>query len=140
VEAAMSSEGALDLMVGAHGVSAPARCPSAVPMLRWAHDRHRDLHPLESAQGAAASAKPNREDSFVTRHGLNHAWAAATALRPTAHLMPDVINCDPTLSFDHHSSTINRHAARQYRNEAISQTCRGDGRTVPRIGQKSYPP
>ena len=68
----------------------PTRCPYAVSMLRWTHDHHRDLRPLESAQGAAASAKPNREDCFVTRHGLHHTRAAATALRPMAQLVPDV--------------------------------------------------
>ena len=76
----------------------------------------------------------------MTRHGLNQASAAATAPQPTAHLMRDVVNCDPMLPFDHHSSTRNRRAARQYRNQAIRQTCRGDGRTGPRIGQKSNSP
>jgi len=66
----------------------------------------------------------------VTRHGLNHVWAAATALWPTGHLMLDVVNCDPMVSFDHHSSTRNRRSERQYRNEAIRQTYRGFGRTV----------
>jgi hypothetical protein len=111
----------------------PARCPSAVPVLRWAHDRHRDLRPLESAQGTAASARLNRGDGFVTRHALNHAWTAATALRPTAHLMRDVINCDLTLFFGHHCSTTNCRAARQCRNETIRKTPRSDGRTVLRI-------
>jgi hypothetical protein len=77
----------------------------------------------------------------VTRHGLNDAGvAAATALPPTAHLMPDVITRDPTRPFDHRSSTRNRRAARQSRNEAIRQTCRADGRTVPHIGQKPNSP
>jgi hypothetical protein len=106
-------------------------------MLWWAQDRHRDLHPLASAQGATTSAKPNREDVFVTRHGVNNAWAAAIRLPPTAHPMPDVGNCDLMLSFDHHSSTRKRRAARQYRNEAIRQAYRGGGRTAPRGGQKS---
>jgi hypothetical protein len=48
--------------------------------------------------------------------------------------MPDVINCDPMVSFDHHSSTRNRRTERQYRNEAIRQTRSGFGRTVPCIG------
>jgi hypothetical protein len=48
--------------------------------------------------------------------------------------MPDVVNYDPMVSFDHHSSTRNRRTARQFGNEAICQTCRGFGRTVPRIG------
>jgi hypothetical protein len=76
----------------------------------------------------------------VTRHGLNHTWAAATALRPTAHLTPDVINCDPTLFFDCYSSTPNQRAKPKYRNEAIHQTCRRDGPTTPRIDQKSNSP
>jgi hypothetical protein len=50
----------------------------------------------------------------VTRQGLNHVWAAATALWPTAHLMPDVVDCDPMVSFDPHSSTRNRRTERQY--------------------------
>ena len=76
----------------------------------------------------------------MNRHGLNHAWAAATAPRPTADLVPGVLDYDPTLSFDHHSSTRNRRTARQYRNEAIRQTCRGGGRNGSRIGQKSNSP
>jgi hypothetical protein len=36
--------------------------------------------------------------------------------------MPAVVTCDPMLSFDHHSSTRNRAAARQYRNDATRQT------------------
>jgi hypothetical protein len=70
----------------------------------------------------------------VTRHGLNHVWAEATALQPTAHLMPDVVNCDPMVSFRHHSSTQNRRTVQQFGNEATRQTCRGFGRTVPCIG------
>jgi hypothetical protein len=48
--------------------------------------------------------------------------------------MPDVVNCDPVDSCDHHSSTRNRRTAQQFRNEAIRQTCCGFGRRVPRIG------
>jgi hypothetical protein len=48
--------------------------------------------------------------------------------------MPDVVDCDPVVSFDHHSSTRNRRTVQQSRNEAIRQACRGFGRTVPRIG------
>ena len=44
----------------------------------------------------------------MTRHGLDHTRAAAIALRPMAHLVPNVVNCDPRLSFNHHSSTRNR--------------------------------
>jgi hypothetical protein len=51
-----------------------------------------------------------------------------------AHLVPNVVNCDPTLSFDHHCSTTNRRAAHQYCNETTRRTCNGNGRTVPRIG------
>ena len=70
----------------------------------------------------------------MTRHGLNHVWAAATALRPTGHLMLDVVNCDLMLSLYRHSSARNRRTAQQFRNEAIRQACRGFGRTVPCIG------
>ena len=70
----------------------------------------------------------------MTRHGMNHVWAAATDLRPTAHFMPDVVNCAPMTSFDRHSSTRNRRTARRFRNEAVRQTCRGFGRTVPPFG------
>ena len=76
----------------------------------------------------------------MIRHGQHHTWVAATELRPTAHLAPDVVNCDPTLFFDHHSGTTNRRAVHQYRDEATRQTCRGDGQTVPPIGQKSNSP
>lgn len=58
---------------------------------------------IETFARAAASAKPNRDDSFVIRNGLNQACDAATALPPTAHLMPNAVNCDPMLPF-HHSA------------------------------------
>ena len=70
-------------------------------MLRRTHDHHRGFRPLESAQGAPASTKPNREDSFVTRHGLDHTCATAIALRPVAHLVRDVVTCGPVICFDH---------------------------------------
>jgi hypothetical protein len=57
-----------------------------------------------------------------------------------AHLVPNVVNCAPMVWFDHHSSTRNRRAVHQYRNEATRQTCNGDGPTVLRIGQKSHSP
>ena len=61
-------------------------------------------------------------------------------LRPMAHLVPDVVNYDPMVCFDHHPSTRNRRAVHQYPNEATRQACNGDGRTVLRIGQKSHSP
>jgi hypothetical protein len=76
----------------------------------------------------------------VTRHGLDHASAAATPLRPMAHLVPDVVTCDPMFPFYHHSSTRNRRTVAQYRNEATRQARRDDGRIVPRVGQKSNSP
>jgi hypothetical protein len=69
----------------------------------------------------------------VTRHRLNHVCTVATALWPTADLMPDVVTCNPILSLDDDSSTRHRCAAHQYRNDAIGQIRRGDSRTVPRI-------
>src|SRR5262249_60787075 len=96
-------------------------------VLRWAHDRHRNFRSLESAQGATTSAKLNRDDSFVTRHGLDHTRATATVLRPMAHLVPDVVNGNPMVFFDHYSSTRNRQAARQYHNNATCQTHRSVG-------------
>jgi hypothetical protein len=54
---------------------------------------------------AAAPAKPNREDCFVIRHGVHHARAAATVLRPVPQLVPDDVNGgDPVVSFHHHVS------------------------------------
>ena len=76
----------------------------------------------------------------MTRHGLDHTRAAATALRPTAPLVSDVVTCDPMLPFHHHSSTRNPRTVPQYRNEATRQARRDDGRTVPRIGQKPNSP
>jgi hypothetical protein len=57
-----------------------------------------------------------------------------------AHLVPDVVTCDPMLPFHHQSSTGNLRTGAQYRNEATRQARRDDGRTVPRIGQKSNSP
>ena len=108
-------------------------------MLRRAHDHHRDLRPLEPAPGAPALPHHNREDSFVTRHGLHHARAAATALRPTAPLVPDVVNCDPTLSFDHHSSTKNRRAVHQYRNEPPARHPRRRSNRSPHRPKIQFP-
>jgi hypothetical protein len=65
----------------------------------------------------------------VTRHGLNHAWAAATALRPTGPLMLDVVNGDLIVCFGHYSSLRNRSAAHHDHNNATRQTCRGARQT-----------
>jgi hypothetical protein len=108
-------------------------------MLRWAHDHHRDLRTLESAQ-AAASARPNREGCFVTRLGLDHTRLAAIALRPMAHLVPDVLNYDPMVRSDHHSSISNRRAARQCHNNAAHQTRRSLGQSIPNVSQEANSP
>jgi hypothetical protein len=75
----------------------------------------------------------------VTRHGPVHIWAAAIMLPPMAHRVPNLVTCNLMISFDHHSSRRNRCAAHQHRNKTTRQTCNGDGRTVPRIDQKSKP-
>ena len=46
----------------------PLDTASAVPLLRRAHDRHRDVRALEPAPRAAACASSSREDPRVTRH------------------------------------------------------------------------
>jgi hypothetical protein len=70
----------------------------------------------------------------VTRHGLHHTRAAATAPRQMVQLVPNVANCDPRRSFNHHCTTTNRRAVHPYCNEITRQICNGDGRTVLRIG------
>jgi hypothetical protein len=79
----------------------------------------------------------------VTRHelhGLSHARAAPTALRPTAHLVPDAVNGDPMIFLDHNSSAGNRPASRQCRNQTARQARNSANRTIPWIDQKSnYP-
>ena len=77
---------------------------------------------------------------LVTRHGLHHPRAAATSFGRWPILCPMSSIAIRWLCFDHHSSTRNRRAVHQYRNEATRQTCNGDGRTVLRIGQKSHSP
>ena len=49
-------------------------------------------------------------------------------------LVLDVVNSDPIVCFDHHSTTRNRLTVHQYRYETTRQTCDDDARTVPRIG------
>jgi hypothetical protein len=70
----------------------------------------------------------------VTRHGMDHTQAAAIELRLMAHVVLNVVNCDPRRSFNHHCTTTNRRAVHQYCNEITRQICNGDGRTVLRIG------
>ena len=106
-------------------------------MLRWTHDHHRDFRSLESAQGAAAAAKPNREDAFVTRHGLHHTRAAATARRPMAQLVPNGAHCLSTACFDHHSRVRNRHAAAPSHTTA-SRTSASD-KPLPASATKQIP-
>jgi hypothetical protein len=81
--------------------------------------------------------------SFLTRHGLhalNHTAAAATALRPTALLVPDPSNGDPMAASDHQFSTGNPRASRHCRNKANDQTRRSGCQTIPTVGQKSNSP
>jgi hypothetical protein len=76
----------------------------------------------------------------VTRHGLNHTRAIATALRPMAHLVPDVVNCDPIVAFEHHLSTIDPRASHHSGNNAARWTCQGPGQLIATLRRKSkYP-
>jgi hypothetical protein len=101
------------------------------------------------AEGAGRFEVGGGEGDVVDPQDVRHEWSPAMArrvwterraLRPTADLMRDVINCDLTLFFGHHCSTTNCRAARQCRNETIRKTPRSDGRTVLRIGRKSHFP
>jgi hypothetical protein len=70
----------------------------------------------------------------VTRHGLHHTRTPATAARPMAQLVHDVINCDPMVAFDYHSTTTSRCRVQQCRSEPLHQIRWGGGRTLSRIG------
>ena len=72
-----------------------ARCPSAVSMLRWTHDHHRDVRALASAPRTAAPHSTNREKFAVTRHGPPQFPAAAPSLRPTIEFAPSVVSDAP---------------------------------------------
>ena len=61
-------------------------------------------------------------------------------LQPTADRVPDVVDCNRMLRFDHHPSMKTRRAARQYHNEPVRQTRRSDGQTAPRIDQEPNSP
>ena len=111
-------------------------------MLRGAHDRHRDLRPLVSAQGAAAGIRSTRKALFVTRYELHtrNPTGAEAALRPTALLVPDAVNDDPMAAFDHQRSTANRRAFRQCCNKTTPHTAYRGAKAIPTNGQKSNSP
>jgi hypothetical protein len=62
---------------------------------------------------------------------------AAIALRPMAHLVPEVLNNDPMVRSDHHSSISNRRAARQCHNNAARQKRRSVGQSIPNLSQEA---
>ena len=72
-------------------------------------------------------------------HALNSICAAANA-RPTVHLVPDAVNGDLMVFFDHHFSTGNRRVSRQCRNKATRQICRAVAQPLPTIGRKTNSP
>jgi hypothetical protein len=76
----------------------------------------------------------------VTRHGPNHARAAATVLQRSADVVPDLVRDAPTLSVGDHCSAKHRHIAHPYRNEAGWWTCRGDRRAASCISQNPQSP
>lgn len=76
----------------------------------------------------------------MTRHGLNHTRAAATALRPMAHLAPEVANRDPMVAFEHHVSTEDPRASHHSRNNATRWTCQGAGQLIATLRPKSNSP
>ena len=96
----------------------PARRPSAVPLLRRAHDRHRDLRALAAAACAAACTSASREDPRVTRHALPPPPAAAPALAADARG-----SCRPS-SADSPDSLSNRPARPEQRPQARHDAAR----------------
>jgi hypothetical protein len=54
--------------------------------------------------------------------------------------VPDAVNRNPVLFFDHYRSATNRLASRQYRNEATRQTAHRAPKTSHVNGQKSNSP
>ena len=93
----------------------------ALSMLRRTHDCRRDLRPLESAAGAPHRPDPTGR-SPVTRHGPNHASAAATPQRRPADVALDLAGVAPMLAIGVPRSAQNQHTAHRQRNEARSWT------------------
>ena len=78
------------------GETIPSRprcaCHTALPMLRWPHDHHRDIRALASAPRTTALHAANRETFAVTRHGLPQFPAAVPSLRSTIEFAPSVVS------------------------------------------------
>jgi hypothetical protein len=72
----------------------------------------------------------------VTRHGPNHACAAATVLQRSA----DLVSCGSALAVGHHPNTPSRETAHRHRNEVSGRTCRGDRRNASCISRKPKSP
>ena len=121
-----------------HGTA--IRCAAAVPLLRWADDRHRILRPLGPASGASSHPTLSREGLSVTRHGLNHACAAAIALQRSADVASVLVGYAPMLVVRHHCSAQNRHTVHRHGNKTGRPTCRGDRRSRSRINHKLKSP
>ena len=62
---------------GARRRARTTRLAAALPLLRRAHDHHRDLRTMEPAPRATSRARINREHPVVTWHGLRSPHAAA---------------------------------------------------------------
>ena len=76
----------------------------------------------------------------MSRHGPNHACAAATLLQRSAAVVPDPVGDAPTLAVGDHCSSLNRHIAHRYRNEAGWWACHGYRRAASCISQNPKSP
>ena len=64
---------------------------------------------------------------------------AAIALRPMAHLVPDVLNYDPMVRSDHHSSISNRRAARNAITTLPTRHAAASDKAFPTSAKKQIP-
>jgi len=76
----------------------------------------------------------------VTRHGPNHASAAATSQRRSADVALDIVGEAPPLAVGVHCSPQAQHTVHRSRNEARWWTCRGHHTAASCISQNPKSP
>jgi hypothetical protein len=76
----------------------------------------------------------------VTRHGPNHACAAATLLQRSADGAPDLVNDAPALGVSDHCTPTKWPIMHRHRNEAGCWSCRSDCQAASCISRNPKSP
>src|ERR1700674_3610284 len=111
-----------------------------MPLLRRTYARHRDVHQLVSASGAAARRRIDRKERAMTRHGL-------ASPRPAVPAVPAAMSLALSTPVSALAVTANRHSlprtslmTRRCRLSVSTDTRSANPRARSRAGQKPKSP